>query len=197
MAELTVIALSKKIHKRAEAAARKKLISRLGEAGRHFFAEHHRGRYVVGVEVKTLLHYDETSCTTSWEWEVTCYTKVKGKSQIRLRYDLAGWGADTALVELIHENGKVVPVLKARKMTESHTPAPAEIASDGWLYETYIPGNWERYLNGPKLEEVAVARQNAEGVKRERLSKAEKKRRLLEPVSDHIRQEVLANYGIK
>ncbi len=196
MAELTVIALSKKIHKRAEAAARKKLIDRLGEAGRHFFAEHHRGRYVVGVEVKTL-HYDETSCITSWEWEVTCYTKVKGKAQIRLHYDLAGWGADKASVELILESGKAAPVLKARKVTDSHTPAPAEVASDGWFYETYVPGNWERYLDGPKLEEVAVARQNAEGVKRERLSKAEKKRRLLEPVSDYIRQEVLANYGIK
>ena len=203
MAELTVLALSKKIHNRVEAAARKKLIHRLGEAGRHFFKPRDHGgpvsRQVPNVIVRSPSPWSEGSCTTSWTWEVTCYTKVKGKSAICLRYELAGWGADKTLVELIHENGKVVPVLMAHKVTDSprSSVAAAEIASDGWFYSVYVPGNWERYLDGPKLEKVAYGRQNAEDHARLRLSKAEKKRLLLEPVSPQLRQEVFENYGIK
>lgn len=201
MAELTVVALSKKIHNRVEAAARKKLIHRLGEAGRHFFkAREHGGpvsRQVPNVLVTEPDKWSQGSCTTSWTWEVICYTKIKGKAQIWLRYELAGWGADKASVELILENGTVVPVLVAHKNTSSKAVTVAELASDGWFYGVYVPGNWERYLDGPKLEKVAFGRQNAEDHQRLRLSKAEKKRRLLEPVSPQLQQEVFANYGIK
>ncbi len=195
---LTEKALFAQIRKRVESAARKKLIEKVGIAGRFFFEERHRPRYVSGIDAKTL-HYDETSCTSSWEWTVTASAAVMGpfkgllsEAKIILHYDLGHWGKDDCTVTLIHEDGTTQVVLAAT--TEGKLNAP-EIVS-GWFYGVYIPGKWERLLDGPTLEAISEKRKEATQQAAQREMSIMARNQAKSPASVGLQQRAFDNYGI-
>lgn len=80
------------------------------------------------------------------------------------------------------------------KCEEEKMRAP-EVA-DGWFYGVYIPGKWERLLDGPKLEAIVVKRNKLKLQAGQREMNLEAKYRASQPASEHFRQDALTNYGI-
>lgn len=192
-------AIFARIHKQVQAAARKKLVEKAGATGRYFFEEKHQPRYVNGVEAKTL-RYNQTSCTTSWEWTVTAPAAVMGPfkgllsdAKIILHYDSGHWGKDDCTVTMIHEDGTKQVVLAVTTEAKLNIP---EIV-DGWFYGVYVPGKWERLLDGPTLEAIAEKRKEATRRAERREGSILARNHAKQPASPGFRQKALENYGIQ
>lgn len=192
VAELTEQVLRQRVHQRAVSAARKKLVDKAGAAGRHFF-NNHQARFVRDVMAKTV-RYEQTSCTTSWEWMVVAPIAVESDAKIIVQYDAGGWGTDIVTITLINADGTRRCVFRAQ--TNHDKKIGPEVVGD-WFYRVYVPGTWERLLDGPKLEAIAEKRKEAAIRSERRESALLTKDFLKRSVSDSVANEAFTNYGIR
>jgi hypothetical protein len=220
--------LERKIRQRVKAATRKRLPEKVGEAGRHFFDDHRHFRGYTGAELRTLTAFDQTSCTTAWDWEITVpiawasknddgWRVSEAKKWIILQYGFSHWGHSEASVKLktrtmVPNEGvslsnaayfpewvqrdSFVTVLEARGVSDEEKKEPQADANGEWYYETYVPGPWERLLDGPKLEEAIERHRQAEvRLVRQQQARHERELKKSPAPAEHVK-EAGKRYGI-
>lgn len=192
--------LYRKLKKRVVSAFKKKILTKAYATGSNFFMmttgeELYRAD---GVETKEYEPWTTGSDYTYWDFEVIfpvelqrTEAKLSIRSHDRSRYGVDEWIKVTVFMG---ETAQVVlHAIRSDKMPKEEELDPMIV--DGWRYEVYIPGPWERWLNTENIKKYFAKRKKKLLLEGQREEESEKLKKLQEPVSAE-ELEMARRFGI-
>ncbi|MBI1957150.1 MAG: hypothetical protein HYS44_01700 [Candidatus Niyogibacteria bacterium] len=179
---------------------KKKLVDRAISACNHFFKGRGHHRDVPGVKFLRD-KWEQGSDYTTLDFEIEVPLDMNGSRWISIRHQCQHWQPDQVEVRILSNPTvtiispaivfRVVPDRGASGNCDSKIKSLLQIEDD-LICEAYIPGDWENFLNGEKLEAFASAYDGQQKVleqkKTEQHEKEKREQELARPLSDSERR---------
>jgi hypothetical protein len=193
--------LNRRLKVRVQSAHKKGLLKKIFETGPSFFGKEQEAyelRRTDGVEIKEHEPWNQGSDYTYWDYEVTFPIESKGvQARISIRsHDRSRYGIDEWVTVTIFEGDKTKVVLHAvRSGASVEEDKQNPLVAGGWRYDTYFPGQWERWLNLAYIRKYFERRKKKLLLERQRGEKSAKLNKLKEPPSVE-ELETAHNFGL-